>query len=487
MSTVASVSATRAMRSRTRSSAGLSPSNRGAIAALCSFVARTQALHLAAQGVEPERAIDDEREVVDLERLGDEVVRAGADRRDRGLERAERRHDDDRQIFVARANVSAELDAAHAAHVDVGDDDVEVVFAEEAQAILCGVRAARLVSARFEIVRNEVTKTGVVVDEENVGLHLFTPKVAARVCTVCATVPVAREMTVSSDDFDDRMAALGRVPRRGGTPRRHTRRARRVLALYVVRIEGDDLVGALCHDLKDPLAAITMGTALLRKQLPNERAVDSLANATRRLDRVVQNARDLDLLRKGAFAPQLRPLPVASVILPNIERMRDAATARKITIVFEPAEMRGSRRSERDVARVRGAARQRDRFRARGDDRTRSARPKTPHTCASTSTMKARASMTRTCRSCSTKSKNRSHRPRRGAGRGLPLARAYAQAQSGDVEISTRSPNGCRAALLSPLQLSHYRLRILIIDVFNRHITSPGFSSCFLSYKNTFT
>ena len=152
-------------------------------------------------------------------------------------------------------------------------------------------------------------------------------------------MPVAREMAVSSDDFESEwqrlVACLDVVESHAAT---HQERAS-VLAVRRA-IEGDDLVGVLCHDLKDPLAAITMGTALLKKQLPNERAIEALASATRRLDRVVQNARDLDLLRKGAYAPQLRPLPVASVIFPNVERMRDAAAARKITVTFEPADLR---------------------------------------------------------------------------------------------------------------------------------------------------
>jgi hypothetical protein len=49
-----------------------------------------------------DRALEREREVVDLERLRDEVVRARADRADGGLEAAERRHHDDRQVGPVR-------------------------------------------------------------------------------------------------------------------------------------------------------------------------------------------------------------------------------------------------------------------------------------------------------------------------------------------------------------------------------------------------
>jgi signal transduction histidine kinase len=251
---------------------------------------------------------------------------------------------------------------------------------------------------------------------------------------------------VAADDFASEwerlVACLDVVERHAAT------REERVRVLAVRRaIEEEDLVGILCHDLKDPLAAITMGTALLKKQLPNERAIDALSSATRRLDRVVQNARDLDLLRKGAFAPQLRPLPVASVILPNVERFRDAAAARKITIVFEPSDLRGfgdphatSRAFVELLDNAIGFAPEGTTVRvALAEDATH-VRVHVDDEGAGIDDAHVPFVFD--------EAKNRSHRPRRGAGRGLPLARAYAQAQGGDVEISTRSPNGCRATLL---------------------------------------
>jgi two-component system sensor histidine kinase CreC len=253
-------------------------------------------------------------------------------------------------------------------------------------------------------------------------------------------------MAVASDDFASEwqrlVACLDVVERHAAT---HEQRAK---ALAVRRaLEGDDLVGVLCHDLKDPLAAITMGAALLKKQLPNERAVEALSSATRRLDRVVQNARDLDLLRKGAFAPQLRSLPVASVILPNVERMRDAASARKITIAFEPADLRGAGDPN---ATSRAFAELLDNAIGFAPEGT------TVHVTLAEDATHVRVFIDDEGTGIDDahqphvfdEAKNRLHRPRRGAGRGLPLARAYAQAQGGDVEISTRSPNGCRATLL---------------------------------------
>jgi K+-sensing histidine kinase KdpD len=265
-------------------------------------------------------------------------------------------------------------------------------------------------------------------------------------CTACAIVPVAMEMAVASNVFATEWqrlkACLDVVERHAAT---HEERAK----LLAVRraFEGDDLIGALCHDLKDPLAAITMGTALLRKQLGGDRVVESLASATRRLDRVVQNARDLDFLRKGAFAPQLRSLPVASVILPNVERLREAAAARKITITFEPAEMRAfgdahatTRAFTELLDNAVGFAPEGTNVRVWFEEDASHVRVHVDDEGAGVDAEHMPHVFD--------EAKNRAHRPRRGVGRGLPLARAYAQAQGGDIVISARDPSGCQATLL---------------------------------------
>ena len=85
---------------------------------------RAQALDLALQRQVLERAADRDRERVDLHRLGDEVVGAGADRGDRGVEAALAGEHDRQEVGMALAELLAELDAGHAGHLDVGDDDV---------------------------------------------------------------------------------------------------------------------------------------------------------------------------------------------------------------------------------------------------------------------------------------------------------------------------------------------------------------------------
>jgi signal transduction histidine kinase len=259
-------------------------------------------------------------------------------------------------------------------------------------------------------------------------------------------VHVAREFGVSADDFvrewQNLKACLDVVERHAAT-----REERAKVSALRHAMEDDDLIGALCHDLKDPLAAITMGAALLKKQHPGDRAVESLTSATRRLDRVVQNARDLDLLRKGAFAPQPRSLPVASVILPHVERMREPASVRKIAIAFEPAELRGFGDPH---ATARAFAELLDNavgFAPEGTTVRVMLASDDAHVRVNVEDEGAGVDAAHIPHVFD-EAKNRMHRPRRGAGRGLPLARAYAQAQGGDVVIRAREGGGCQAVLL---------------------------------------
>ena len=96
-----------------------------------------QALYLFAQAAVGRRAVDGDGEHVDLDGLVDEVVRARADGRDRRVEAPERGEHDDRHVGAVGDDALAELDAADAAHVEVGHDDVEVVGLERLQRLVC--------------------------------------------------------------------------------------------------------------------------------------------------------------------------------------------------------------------------------------------------------------------------------------------------------------------------------------------------------------
>ena len=84
------------------------------------------------------RAIEPERELLDLDRLGQEVVSPGANREHRGLEIAKRRDHEHREPRAARADALAQHDPVDPAHADVGEHGVEVLACDPLERILRG-------------------------------------------------------------------------------------------------------------------------------------------------------------------------------------------------------------------------------------------------------------------------------------------------------------------------------------------------------------
>ena len=109
--------------SAARAGRGRSPSGRGR--------GQAQAAHLRAQPRRRRRARIVSTTTLELERLGQEVEGARADRRDRGLERAERGDHHDRHVGPVRATRSHSSRPA-CPHVQVGDDASKAALSSSA-------------------------------------------------------------------------------------------------------------------------------------------------------------------------------------------------------------------------------------------------------------------------------------------------------------------------------------------------------------------
>ena len=94
---------------------------------------QAQAPHLGAQAVIAHRARQRQSDRLDLERLGHEVVGAGADRRDRGLQAAERGDHHDRRVGAVGRDPRRDVQARDPRHVQIDDDRVEVRLVEQRQ------------------------------------------------------------------------------------------------------------------------------------------------------------------------------------------------------------------------------------------------------------------------------------------------------------------------------------------------------------------
>ena len=106
-------------------------------------------------------------DLFDLERLEDVVVGAALHGVDRGLDRAEAGHDDGERVGGGLADRLEQLDAAHARHLEVADDEVVVRASELGERARAVLRGAHDVAFHAEEVREDVADELLVVDDED--------------------------------------------------------------------------------------------------------------------------------------------------------------------------------------------------------------------------------------------------------------------------------------------------------------------------------
>ncbi len=79
------------------------------------------------------------------------------------------------------------------------------------------------------------------------------------------------------------------------------------------------LLSAVCHDLKAPLASMTMGVAFLRRILPRNddptsRVVDALQRSAHRMTRTVASFSDLAKLQMGELVLDIHPVALGGLM-----------------------------------------------------------------------------------------------------------------------------------------------------------------------------
>ena len=101
------------------------------------------------------------------------------------------------------------------------------------------------------------------------------------------------------------------------------RRLLRELDQGVALLEGKeaerDLISVICHDLKDPLASIIMGTGFLRKTLPADdaagrRVVEAVMRSADRMTNLVNDFHDLARLDASRLSIDARPCDVVPLL-----------------------------------------------------------------------------------------------------------------------------------------------------------------------------
>ena len=135
-----------------------------------------EAFELDAQLAVLDGAGDREREELRVDRLGDEVVGAGAHGGDGRLHAALPGDHDDGERGVDAGDALAHLDAAHLGHAEVGQDRVELLGRDELERL--GGRRARDDARTLALERHahEVAHFLLVVDHDDAGFHRASNK-----------------------------------------------------------------------------------------------------------------------------------------------------------------------------------------------------------------------------------------------------------------------------------------------------------------------
>ena len=117
-----------------------------------------------------EMGADAREELLDAEGLGDVVVGAGVEGFHLGVLLIAHGKDEDRGAGFA-ANGATKIDAGHAGHHEVGDDEVGIPFLKEAQSFLGIVGGADVVTLRGERGAQHASDLNFVVDDEDAFGH----------------------------------------------------------------------------------------------------------------------------------------------------------------------------------------------------------------------------------------------------------------------------------------------------------------------------
>jgi signal transduction histidine kinase len=106
-----------------------------------------------------------------------------------------------------------------------------------------------------------------------------------------------------------------------------------------------ELLDVACHDLKDPLAAIVMGSAFLAKSLPEDdgsararRLVGAIQRSAERLNRIVQNLLDFAKLERGRIVPAKGEHELGALVEEAAQRLAESASERKVRVVSDVTE-----------------------------------------------------------------------------------------------------------------------------------------------------
>jgi len=123
-----------------------------------------------------EGARDHQREKLRVDRLGDEVVGAGADGADRRVEAGVAGEHDDGDVGLDTEHALAELRPAQAGHPEIGEDHVEVLLGDQLERVVGRGAPHDIEALPGQHDLQELARGLIVVDHERATLrcaHVF--------------------------------------------------------------------------------------------------------------------------------------------------------------------------------------------------------------------------------------------------------------------------------------------------------------------------
>ena len=114
-----------------------------------------------------QRLRDDLADLVLVEGLGDEVERAALERLDGGVDGAVRGDEHDRQLGLDLERALEQRHPVDLRHLQVGDDEIDVVLAQQVQTLLAVLGRQHVVAVARELGGEDLPQVRLVVDDQD--------------------------------------------------------------------------------------------------------------------------------------------------------------------------------------------------------------------------------------------------------------------------------------------------------------------------------
>lgn len=139
------------------------------------------------------------------------------------------------------------------------------------------------------------------------------------------------------------LLAFGMLAAAAQATREHVRSLRRAYEAVQREVRArEDVLSVVSHDLRNPLSAMTMAAASLKRAIgPNERArkhVDMLARNARRMDRLIADLLTAAKVQEGKLSIEPEAHDVAELVAETIEDLAPTAATAGIHLHAEVAE-----------------------------------------------------------------------------------------------------------------------------------------------------